>query len=211
MDGEVMSDNSFFKPTLLYKEFMILDLIEKDPHITQREIASQIGVAVSMVNQYLDNYEKNGLIKRKKHSTKTVEYFVTKKGIERKKLLNINYLNDSLKVFKSAKKNIVIFINQILEKGYKNIYLYGAGEVAEILLQAIVIDKDIKLNILGVIDDDVKKQNLTLLNSNIISLSKALTTQFDGIFISSYTNNESIFNKLMNNNVNQTKIIQFFD
>jgi DNA-binding MarR family transcriptional regulator len=211
MDGEVMSDNSFFKPTLLYKEFMILDLIEKDANITQREISKTIGVAVSMINSYLDVYEKNGLIKRKKHSTKTVEYFVTKKGIERKKLLNINYLNDSLKVFKSAKENIVIFINQILEKGYKNIYLYGAGEVAEILLQAIVIDKDIKLNILGVIDDDVKKQNLTLLNSNIISLSRALTTQFDGIFISSYTNNESIFNKLINNNVNQSKIIQFFD
>ena len=34
---------------------MILDLIEKDPHITQREIASQIGVAVSMVNQYIQN------------------------------------------------------------------------------------------------------------------------------------------------------------
>jgi hypothetical protein len=48
MDGEVMSDNSFFKPTLLYKEFMILDLIEKDANITQREISKTIGVAVSI-------------------------------------------------------------------------------------------------------------------------------------------------------------------
>src|SRR5690554_3616707 len=95
MDGEHMSDNSFFKPTLLYKEFMILDLIEKDANITQREISKTIGVAVSMVNQYLDSFEKKGLIKKKKHSTKTVEYFVTKRGIERKKVLNISYLNAS--------------------------------------------------------------------------------------------------------------------
>ena len=47
-----MSDNSFFKPTALYKEFMILDLIEKDAHITQRGIAKSIGVAVSLVNNY---------------------------------------------------------------------------------------------------------------------------------------------------------------
>jgi DNA-binding MarR family transcriptional regulator len=58
MVGDHMGDNSFFKPTLLYKEFMILDLIEKNKDITQREISESIGVAVSMINSYLDEYEK---------------------------------------------------------------------------------------------------------------------------------------------------------
>jgi len=58
--------NNFFKPTLLYKEFMILDLIEKDSNITQREISKAINVAVSMVNNYLNEYEEEGLIIRKK-------------------------------------------------------------------------------------------------------------------------------------------------
>jgi DNA-binding MarR family transcriptional regulator len=52
-----MHDNSFFKPTPLYKEFMILDLIEKNKDITQRQISDEIGVAVSQINQYLDEYE----------------------------------------------------------------------------------------------------------------------------------------------------------
>ena len=85
-------NNIFFKPTLLYKEFMILDLIEKNSHITQREMAASIGVAVSMINGYIENFVEKGLIKKKKHSTKTVEYFITKKGMERRKLLNIWYL-----------------------------------------------------------------------------------------------------------------------
>jgi predicted transcriptional regulator len=55
-----MNDNPFFKPTPLYKEFMILDLIEKNPSLTQREIGDAIGVAVSMVNAYLDEYEEKG-------------------------------------------------------------------------------------------------------------------------------------------------------
>jgi transcriptional regulator with XRE-family HTH domain len=54
-----MNDNSFFKPTPLYKEFMILDLIEKNKDITQRQMSDHIGVAVSMINQYLDEYKKN--------------------------------------------------------------------------------------------------------------------------------------------------------
>lgn len=53
-----MRDNSFFKPTALYKEFMILDLIEKNKDITQRQISQEIEIAVSLVNEYLDEYEK---------------------------------------------------------------------------------------------------------------------------------------------------------
>jgi DNA-binding MarR family transcriptional regulator len=206
-----MSDNSFFKPTLLYKEFMILDLIEKDAHITQREISKTIGVAVSMVNHYLDNFEKKALIKRKKHTTKTVEYFVTKKGVERKKVLNISYLNASLNIYKSAKENIVEFLDQIIAKGYKNILLYGAGEVAEILLQSIISDNNIPIKILGIIDDDLEKQNNSLLNTKIISIDEMKNIKHDGILISSYTNNELIHSKLKQFNYDNNKIIQFFD
>jgi hypothetical protein len=42
-----LSDNQFFKPTVLYKEYMILDMIEKNPNITQREMSKAIGIAVS--------------------------------------------------------------------------------------------------------------------------------------------------------------------
>jgi hypothetical protein len=45
----LLNNNTFFKPTPLYKEFMILDLIEKNKDITQREIADNIGNAVSLV------------------------------------------------------------------------------------------------------------------------------------------------------------------
>jgi DNA-binding MarR family transcriptional regulator len=211
MDGEVMSDNSFFKPTLLYKEFMILDLIEKDANITQREISKTIGVAVSMVNQYIENFVEKGLIKKKKHSTKTVEYFITKKGAKRKKVLNISYLNASLNIYKSAKENIVEFLTQIINKGYENILLYGAGEVAEILLQTILIDSQIPINVLAVIDDDESKLGKTLVSKKIISLDRVNEYQFDGILISSYTNQKLILDKLLAVNYQKENILHFFD
>jgi len=203
--------NSFFKPTLLYKEYMILDLIEKNKDITQREISKTIGVAVSMVNSYLDDYEKKGLIEKKKYSTKNVEYFVTKNGIERKKVLNISYLNASLIIYKSAKENIVEFLSQIIIKGYKNILLYGAGEVAEILLQTIMIDSQIPINVLAVIDDDKSKQGKSLVNTNIIDSNHINDYEFDGILISSYTNQKSILAKLLVMNYQKENILHFFN
>ena len=206
-----MNDNSFFKPTLLYKEFMILDLIEKDANITQRVISKNIGVAVSMINAYLDTFEKKGLIKRKKHSTKTAEYFVTKKGMERRKLLNIWYLKSSHEVYLSAKDNIIKFLNQIINKGFKKILLYGAGEVAEIMLQVMNDDNQIPLKVLAVIDDEESKQGDLVVNIPIISSNQIKQYQHDGILVSSYKHFEAINNKLETLNYNKNNIINFFD
>ena len=206
-----MSDNSFFKPTLLYKEFMILDLIEKDANITQREISKTIGVAVSMINSYLDSYEKNGLIRRKKHSTKTVEYFVTKKGMERRKLLNIWYLKSSHEVYLSAKDNIIKFLNQIINRGFKKILLYGAGEVAEIMLQVMNDDNNIPLEVLAVVDDDIKRQNEIIVNLPIISKENINQYDHDGILVSSYKHHEVIRRNLVEINYPLEQILEFFE
>lgn len=206
-----MNSNKFFKPTPLYKEFMILDLIEKNKDITQRKISESIGVAVSMINNYIDIYESEGLVKRKRYSTKTVEYFITKRGIERKKVLNISYLNDSLKVFKSASEDIVEFLKQIIDKGFKKIFLYGAGEVAEILLQTLTVENDIPIEIVGVIDDDVEKQKSSLVGFSILSIDSIDSYIHDGILISSYTNKEKIKKRLLKRNYNKNKILNFFE
>jgi hypothetical protein len=91
---------------------------------------------------------KKRIIKRKKHSTKTVEYFVTKKGSERRKLLNIRYLKSSTTFTYKPRTILLSFLNQIIDKGFKKIILYGAGEVAEIMLQVMNDDNQIPLEVL---------------------------------------------------------------
>ncbi|MEW6605948.1 MAG: winged helix-turn-helix transcriptional regulator [bacterium] len=206
-----MSDNQFFKPTVLYKEYMILDMIEKNPNITQREMSKAIGIAVSMVNDYINIYEKSKLINRKKHSTKTVEYFVTKKGSERRKLLNIWYLKSSNNIYIQAKDNIISFLNQIIDKGFKKIILYGAGEVAEIMLQVMNDDNQIPLEVVAVIDDNKVRVGDKLVNIPIITLDELSKYNHDGIMISSYKHHETIHNNLVKIDYPKKQIIQFFD
>jgi FlaA1/EpsC-like NDP-sugar epimerase len=190
---------------------MILDLIEKDANITQREISKIIGVAVSMTNAYIENFVEKGLIKKKKHSTKTVEYFVTKKGMERRKLLNIWYLKSSHEVYLSAKDNIIKFLNQIISKGFKKILLYGAGEVAEIMLQVMSDDNNIPLEVLAVVDDDIRRQNEIIVNLPIISKENIDQFDHDGILVSSYKHHEVIRRNLVEINYPLEQIIEFFE
>jgi DNA-binding MarR family transcriptional regulator len=206
-----MSDKSFFKPTHLYKEYIILDLIEKNKDITQRELAKHLGIAVSMVNMMLDELEKNHYLKRKKHTTKTVEYLLTKQGHERRKLLNIWYLKSSQDIYISAKDNILVFIHQIIAKGYKKILLYGAGEVAEILVRVLNEEVDVALDVLAVVDDDPNRYNQNFFQLPIISKETTVDFDHDGILISSYSNRSRISEKLQTINYPIHKIIDFFE
>lgn len=206
-----MNNNHYFKPTPLYKEFMILDLIEKNSKITQRMIGDTLGIAVSMVNSYIDGYEEKGYVRRKYLSTKTVEYFITKKGIERKKVLNIGFLKSSQTIYDLAKNNIERFLNQIIHKGFKKVILYGAGEVAEIMLQVISTDKMIPIDVVAVIDDDVSKVGESIVNRDIIALDDINEYKHDGVMISSYTNNVVMQKKLYDIGYDKNKVLSFFD
>jgi FlaA1/EpsC-like NDP-sugar epimerase len=183
----------------------------KKKDITQREISEFIGVAVSMINKYLESYEKEGQITRKYHSKKTVEYLITKKGIERRKLLNIWYLQSFHGVYVSAKNNIESFLNQIIDKGFKNILLYGAGDVAEIMLQSMNDNNGFPLKVFAVIDDDVNRQGLLIVNVPIISLDLIDNYEIDGILVSSYKHHDVINENLNVVGYPTEKIINFFD
>lgn len=206
-----MIKTSFFKPTPLYKEFMILDIVSKDPKVTQRELARLANASVSMINTYLDEYEAKGYLSREYLSTKFVNYYITKKGIERKQYLNIGYLNASQQIHQYAKQNIVMFLSQIITRGFKKIMLYGAGEVAEIMLQTISDDIKIPISIEAVIDDEVSKQGKNIINTLIVGPNDISNYEHDGILISSYTNNDLIYKRLIELNYDKDKILHFFE
>lgn len=205
-----MNNNTFFKPTPLYKEFVILDLIEKNEKITQRYMSDHLNVSVSMVNNYLDEYEENGYICRKYVNSKLVTYNILRKGIERQKVLNIQYLKASSLIYGGAKKNISEFLEEIIKKGFKKILLYGAGEVAEILLQVINNDSLIPLEVVAVIDDDKNKINKYLANTIIVGNDQIKDFEYDGILVSSYTHHNIIYKKLLELNHDKKTIIKFF-
>lgn len=206
-----MKKELYFKPTPLYKEYMILDLVEKNTNITQRELSKNIGASVSMINAYLDEYEEKGFIIRKYISDKKIDYIITKKGIERKRILNIGYLKASHKIHKDAKENIRRYMIQLYEQGFQNLILYGAGEIAELLLLVVTEDEFVPIKILGVIDDDKKKQGKHLNSFPIISYEKIKELDHDAILISNYKNRKNIYENLLSLGYEKEKILMFIE
>lgn len=205
-----MLKNAYFSPTTTYKEFIILDLIEKNSNITQRELSNVVHVSVSTINDYIENYEQKGYLKRNYITTKTIQYLITDKGIEHRKLLNLGFLNATQKIYDTAKNNIIQFLSKLNDSGFRKILLYGAGEVAEILLQVIKNDKSIQLEVVGIVDDNSDKIGKKLMNTVIIPVNKIDLIKHDGVLISSYTHHKVIYSKLIQLDYNPDKILEFF-
>ncbi len=204
-----MSQNNFFNPTPLYREYLIMTIIENNPNATQRLIAKSLGVSATLVNKYLEIYEKEGKIERIYNSRKDLIYKVTKRGLKEKKNLNIKYLKDSLRVYNEAKGNVLPFLYDLYERGYKNILLYGAGEVCELFLYIIKLERNIKINVIGIIDDDKTKVGKKLSDIKIISLNDASRFDYDGILIASYNHQDEMLKNLASINISKDKIINF--
>ena len=200
----------FFKSTPLYKEYLLLEAVEKNSNITQRELSRILSVAVSMINEYLDKEEKNGYIIKKYKSSKDVEYIITDSGKERVKLLNIQYLKSALSIHNAARKDITTFIEHVIEKGFKNIILYGAGDVSEIILQTLEFDRRLKLNIVGIVDDAADKQNIVLYDIKVTDPNNIFNIDHDGVLISSYLHQKTIEDKLKKIKYDESKIIRLF-
>lgn len=205
-----MDDNQFFKSTPRYKEYLLLEAVEKNADITQRELSHILGVAVSMINEYLDKEEKNGYITKIYKSSKDVEYIITDKGINRKKLLNVSYLKSAQTLYNIAKANIIDFLSHVSIRA-KQLILYGAGEVAEILINTINDHPNLGIKVLAVIDDNPSKVGHMILKKPIISRERIIDYDTEGILISSYGEHQEIYNKLLNMNYDKTKIFHFFD
>lgn len=200
----------FFSPTSEYKELLLLEHIEKSPNTSQHEIARKIGSAASMVNVYINKLEENGYLIRDYQSLKIVYYNITPEGIKRKNFLSITYFHELLKLYRLAEENMESFLLRLENKGYRNILIYGAGEVAETILGIIKGRKSKPLRVLALVDDDKERQGKKLLGYEIISREEINQYDHDGIVITSYTFEDDITNRLTEIGYPDDRIEKFF-
>lgn len=210
--GEInlLHNISFLSPTTKLKELSLLQHIENNPDTTQKEMAEIINAAPSMVNVYLNEYEEKNYIKREYISAKVVKYIITTEGLKRKNYLSITYLHELLKLYKLAQENVEGFLNGLESVGYRNILLYGAGEVAETILGIAKDRKDKLLKVVAVIDDDLGKENKKILGFKIISRKDIKEYEHDVVVITSYTFEDGIMERLKEIDYPMERVRRFF-
>ncbi len=109
----------------------ILEHIEKNPSITQRDLSSKLGIALGLTNTYIKRLYKKGYIKIRNLTGKKIIYVFTLKGFAEKARLTLNYMARSFNYFKEIKARIEETYSLMIASGIKEIILWGDDELAE--------------------------------------------------------------------------------
>jgi len=127
----------------------LLESVERGGEQSQRRLASELGVALGLVNAYLKRCVRKGLVKMRQAPARRYAYYLTPNGFAEKSRLTIEYMSHSFAWFRRAKVDCTAALAAAQEHGFRRIALLGASDLAEI---AAICALDSALVIVAVVD-----------------------------------------------------------
>lgn len=110
----------------------LLSEIERNPSCTQRGLASELGIALGLMNHYLKRCITKGWVRVSHVSPRRITYFLTPEGFSEKSQMVTGYLSRSLEFFRDARQQCEDIFEFCHAHEWKNIALVGAGDLADI-------------------------------------------------------------------------------
>ena len=126
----------------------VLDVVERDPSVTQRSVARELGIALGLANAYLKRCVRKGLIKVSQVPRRRYAYYLTPQGFAEKSQLTAAYLAYSFSFFRRARQQCATIFITAASRGQRRFALLGASDLAEI---AVLVAGEHPVEILGTI------------------------------------------------------------
>jgi DNA-binding MarR family transcriptional regulator len=163
----------------------ILEHIHENPTITQRDLASKLGIALGLTNSYIKRLYKKGCIKIKNLDNKRIKYILTPKGFIEKARLTCNYMARSFNYFKEIKQKIDQTYKAMIESGVKRVVLWGNGELAEL---CIISSRGLPIKIAGIVSLNGDKKKI--FNYRAYTKEEINKIDFDAVLVATFDEKE---------------------
>ena len=129
----------------------ILDRIERDPAISQKKLAEEIGISVGMINWHVKRCVTKGLIKLQQAPVHRYLYYLTPDGFSEKARLTAMYLQSGFNLFRRGREQYNELFRKCETEGWCGIVLLGQTELTE--LAFLVSSQYPEQSILGIISE----------------------------------------------------------
>jgi len=110
----------------------LLESVELDGRQSQRRRASDLGIALGLVNAYLKRCINKGFVKVSEAPPRHYAYYLTPRGFAEKSRLTVEYLSYSFSLFRRARGAYSEALAAARTRGFVRIVLAGASDLAEI-------------------------------------------------------------------------------
>jgi DNA-binding MarR family transcriptional regulator len=133
------------------RDLLLLTEVERDGAVTQRSLASKLGVALGLTNLYLKRLARKGYIKITTIPSHRVRYLLTPQGFAEKSRLTYLYMEYSLSHYRDMRARLREALSQAANNGAKRVVIYGTGELAEMAYLSL---REMHMTLIGFVDDN---------------------------------------------------------
>ncbi|MFA5844076.1 MAG: winged helix-turn-helix transcriptional regulator [Coriobacteriia bacterium] len=148
--GTVSKDNAFLKETEALRDLRTLEAIERNPNLSQRELAQSMGVALGIVNACIHTLVRKGLVKVRGENNRSISYHLTKKGVLAKSGLAVEWTRNTIGFYREARSRVSGNLARMSADGVRRLALWGATELAEIV---VIASRDAGVEIVAIVDE----------------------------------------------------------
>jgi len=158
---------------LSQKSFEVLDTLDRQPIINQRQLAQHAGISLGQVNYIIKSLLDKGLVKvgnfRKSPRKIGYAYLLTSKGIQTKSRLAVRFITSKLEEFDSLRNRLAEKLASIESRNSRQIAFVGP-QIVKSFIESIINEEDLELEVTAYFADwrelkgvDAGAYNLVLL------------------------------------------------
>jgi DNA-binding MarR family transcriptional regulator len=143
--------NYLFKPSEHMRDLQLLEEIEQNPKVSQRELSNKFGIALGVTNACIKRMARRGLIRLKGIPPRRIAYYITPKGFAEKANLALRFFSYNIRHYAEMKKQISKKLIEMENTGVKRVVFYGVSDEMEI---AYVILQGTDMELVAIVDGD---------------------------------------------------------
>ena len=180
-------DFTIYKRSDKMRDLRLLEELEKNPIVSQRELSHKFGIALGVTNACLKRMARKGLIRIRDLNHRRIGYYLTAKGFTEKAKLTLHLISYIVHHYSELKKIIVERLLEMESHGLQRIVFYGVSDEMEV---AYITLQGVNLKLVGIVDDDEKVTSRIIFGYEIEPVSRVQELKPDCIMITSLIENE---------------------
>ena len=177
-----MTSLDLFKPPHDIRELNLLQELERNPVISQRELSHKFGIALGVTNACLKRMARRGWIRMMDQDHRKIGYFLTPKGFAEKTKLTLHLISWTVQHYSTLKDIIGARLLEIQNKGAERVVFYGMSDEMEI---AYVTLQGLNLKLVGIVEDEDKIDKKEIFGFELKGINQIATLNPDAVLITS--------------------------
>jgi len=180
--GKQVESLNIFIPSAEMRDLRLLEELENNPIVSQRDLSHKFGIALGVTNACLRRMARKGWIRIRDLNPRRIGYYLTPKGMIEKTRLTIHLISFRVQHYSELKKVIANRLLEMQRDGLQRIVFYGVSDEMEV---AYITLQGVNLKLVGIVEDDEKYEPLILFGYEVEPVSRIRELKPQGILITS--------------------------